>query len=401
LSRWATTGVLPLETVVCLSGDEVRAVLGTGRLASLVLVDAGTSALDRDLVASALRVGVPVVVVDDGRTRRDWDSLGCSETVAADLTPDQLMDLLGRYARPVDPSQRITARSTDLGDRAPQRCRVVSVTGTGGSGSSTVASALAQGLSSASSLNNSVALIDGSRRSGLTVLHDPGDVLPGLPELVEAFRSDEPDPSVIRSMLRPIPTRGYDLLLGLRRTRDWAGLRPLALTAALNGLARSYDTVVIDHDADVEGEPTTGSIDVEERHGLCRWSARTADLLVLVGRNDLAGLHALASIRADLLDAEVPSERILTVLNCCTGNRLPRPTQGLVVGGSHPPVRLPKIRGMEMAHRAVAKVPSSLVRPITRAVVQTLEQLGDRPATPSAVPIRPGELGSRLDGEVA
>src|SRR5690606_35302421 len=70
LPRWATSGSLPVEFVKCLTAEEARAVLGTGRPISMVLVDASTPGLDRDLVAAAASAGVPTAVVVDGRVKR-------------------------------------------------------------------------------------------------------------------------------------------------------------------------------------------------------------------------------------------------------------------------------------------------------------------------------------------
>lgn len=405
LSRWATTGDLPAEVLACLAGDELRAVLGTGRPLSLVLVDAGTTALDRDLVAGVLEAGSQVVVVDDGRRQRDWEAIGCAELVPEPNSPEVVAELLGRHGRPVDASDRRPARALGLGRGDSRSATVVAVTGAGGTDSASVAAALAQAFGTSSGRRVQTALVDGTRRATQTVLHAPDDVVPGLAELVDAHRNDAPDPEVVRTFLRPVPVRGYDLLVGLRRTRDWAGLRPLALTAALDGLARTYRTVVVDHDADVDGMASTGSAEAEERHTLSRWAVARADLVVVVGRPDLAGLHALSSVRADLLDDGVAPDRMLVVLMGLRGGRVRQVGDvelRRAVGGSYVPV--PTARGLEQSHRNVAPLPRQLVRPLGAAAADAVRRLG--PATPGdgSSPVVPGELGTYLDevgGEAA
>ena len=64
---WANSGALPAEFVRCISAEEVRARLASGRAFSALVADAGLPAVDRDLVASAGAAGGAVLVVDDGR----------------------------------------------------------------------------------------------------------------------------------------------------------------------------------------------------------------------------------------------------------------------------------------------------------------------------------------------
>jgi len=399
LSRWATTGDLPADVVACLAGDELLALLGTGRPLSLVLVDAGAAGLERDLVAAVTGAGSTVVVVGDGRHRRDWEALGCAEVVEPAESPAAVAELLARRGRRVDAAARRPARSPDLG-RASSPSTVVAVTGPGGAGASTVAAAVAQSLGSPSGRRLRTALVDGSRRSTQTVLHAPSDVVPNLADLVDAHRHDAPDPEVVRSFLHPVADRGYDLLLGLRRTRDWAGQRPLALRAALDALTCAYGVVVVDHDPDVDGMASTGSLEVEERHALARWSVDRADLVLVVAHADLAGLHGLAAVRADLHDHGVPDERLLVVLNRVRGGRVRLADVELrrAVGSRF--VVVPHVRTVEHAHRAPAPLPRQLVQPVGAAVADALRR--QQPAVPmeAGTPVRPGELGTRLDRPV-
>ncbi|MFM7062105.1 MAG: hypothetical protein ACKO04_01240, partial [Actinomycetes bacterium] len=357
---------------------------------------AGATALDRDLVAAVVGAGSSVVVVDDGRHRRDWEALGCAELMEPPHDPVAVADLLGRLGRVVDPAARRPARAPALG-RPATPSTVVAVTGTGGSGASTVAAALAQAWGGESDRRPGTALVDGSRRASQTVLHAPDDVVPNLSDLVDAHRNDAPDPEIVRSFLHPVPVRGYDLLLGLRRTRDWAALRPLALAAALDAMTRAYPRVVVDHDPDVDGMSETGAIEVEERHALARWAVDRADLTIVVGRADLAGLHALAGVRADLQDRGVHPARLLVVLNGVRGGRARQadPELRRAVGG--PFLALPPVRSVERAQRAVALLPQSLVRPLQAAVALALRAGAPGRTDHHGTPVEPGELGTHLD----
>lgn len=396
LSRWATTGDLPADVLTCLAGDELRALLGTGRHVSLVVVDAGSSALDRDLVALAGSVGSRVVVVDDGRHQRDWESVGCAELVPEPSGPSDVVELVERHGQLEPPARRQGTRVLGLGRAVGDACRVVAVTGAGDA--STIAAAAAQHFGAAPRGRSQVALVDGTRRSTQTVLHAPTDVVPGIAELVDAHRNDAPDPEVVRTFLHPVADRGYDLLLGLARTRDWAGLRPLALAAALDTLTRTYSTLVVHHDPDVDGMASTGSVEVEERHTLSRWAVDHADLVVVVAQPDLSALHGLAAVRADLLDHGVSPDRLLVVVHPLGGGRARQVADvelRRAVGG--PFAALGRCRGVEQAHRAAGPLPRRLVAPLGRALDQALHRAGARSAPGPGTTVVPGELGTRLD----
>lgn len=402
LSRWSTSGSAPLEFVKCLSAEEALAVLGTGRRISALIADAATPGVDRDLIGAARSAGVPTLVVTDGRVRRDWDSLGCSAVLAEGFTSDDLLDALERHARPVQRSARTAAHVTI--EPEATRSRLIGVTGSGGTGASTVAAALAQSLGR--DAHDSIALVDGCRSGDLAMYHDVGDVIPGLPELVEAHRVDHPDPTEVRALLYPIAPRGYDVLLGLRGPRDWVAMRPHTVRAALEGLERSYDLVVVDHDPDLEGEDVTGSVGVEDRHGVARATVERADLVLAVGVPGLKGVNDLVRLVRALLDEGLPAERVLPVVNRCGRSPALRSSVTRTVaeltatGGTavHPPLFVGVARSVENAHRSAAPLPDSMCRPVGRAVRRRLLALPARHrAAAVGQPLRPGDLGTHAD----
>jgi MinD-like ATPase involved in chromosome partitioning or flagellar assembly len=399
LARWSTSAVAPIEYIKCLTPDEARAVIGSGRRLSALVVDAGIPRLDRDLVALATSAGAATLVVDDGATRRDWDGLGCAAVLPGDFGPDELVELLVRHASPVDRSTR--RRSHAVIERSEQPVApMIGVTGAGGVGASTVAMALAQALAA----TRSVALADGARDADLAMYHDVGDVIPGLPELVEAHRIDRPDPTQVRELLFHIESRNYQLLLGQRRRRDSAAMHPGSVAATIDGLRRSFDVVIVDHDPDVDGEEETGSIDIEERHALARHVVAHADLVVLVGRPGVKGLHDMLRHGDRLVGAGLPVDRLLPVLNhtprqpavraAATRALAELRTEGSGNGEPVPPLFLRPARGLEEAHRSATRLPEHLARPLERAVRRQLLQHGPRAVDDSPQRLVRGELGS-------
>lgn len=315
ITRWATAAVLPVEFVKCLTAEEARARLASGRRWSAVLVDGAAHGVDRDLIEAASVVGARTMVVADPRVDRDWRELGAVAVLPADLERDRLLAALAEHARPV-------ARSLPLPDHQgvatapPWRGRLVAVTGIGGAGASVIAAMTAQGIGTDVREHGLVLLADLALHADQAVLHDAGDVVPGVPELVDAHRLGRPEVDEIRAMtFDGGRERSYDLLLGLRRHQDWTALRPRAVDASLDGLRRAYRTVVADVDADVEGERETGSPDVEERNLLARAALSSADVVLVVGRPDVVGVHRVGSLLRELLRFGVVAERVAPVIN--------------------------------------------------------------------------------------
>lgn len=409
LGRWSTTGAAPIDFVRCLSAEEALAVLGSGRRASALLVDARGPAIDRDLVAAARQLHVPTLVVTDGSVHRDWDALGCVAVIDADFDRRQLLDVLQTHAVPVDRSRRPGRVDLAPAPRA-HRCTLIGVVGAGGVGSSTVAMATAQALAAGHdpAHPHGVVLVDGARRGELAMYHDVGDVIPGLPELVEAHRSDRLDPEAVRALTYSIDERGYDLLLGRRRSIDWVALRRRSVAAALDSLRRSFDTVVVDLDDDLDGERDTGSADVADRHATTISTLDSADVVLVVGRTGMKGLHALMALLDEVLRAGVPPERVLPVLNECPRSPMLRAesvrTLSQLCGGSSaggsaldPPLHLRRIRHLEDTHRDGAALPGALCQPIGRAVTRLLAAHGQRTSVECADGVRPGDLGVAAD----
>ena len=175
--------------------------------------------------------------------------------------------------------------------------------------------ALAQALGDDARNAGHVVLADLALDADQALLHGAPDVVPGVSELVEAHRAARPDAASVRATTFDVEGRGYQLLLGLRRRRDWAALRPRAVEAAIDGLLQAYRQVVADVDADVDGDAECGSVEVEERNVLARTAVGRADAIVVVGSGDLKGLHGLLRVVADLVEHGVTPGRLLPVVN--------------------------------------------------------------------------------------
>lgn len=394
VAAWSNAASLPADFVKCVSMEEVRARLASGRPLSAVLVDGRLPAVDRDLADHVRTAGAALIVVDDGRGGRDWHALGASRVLPAGFDRRTLLDALAACAPPVSraealPGDPVVASPSPLGS-------VVAVCGPGGTGASTAAIALAQGLGGV--------LADFALHAEQAALHDARDVMPGVQELVEAFRTGRPTADDVRGLTFTIDERGYDLLLGLRRARAWSTLRPRAFEAALDGLRAAYPVVVCDIDAEVEGEEEGGSADVEDRNVMARTVLRVADAVVVVACPGMKGLHSLLRVLADLRGLGVPAERLVPVVNRAPRARRARAEVASAFGSLVGPTALaaplfvPE-RNVDDALRDGVRLPAAVVDPLVGAV----RALGSRVALPrQPEPVAPGSLGAwSFDEEAA
>ena len=315
VARWATSAMLPVEFVKAMSVEEVRVRLRSGRGYSALLVDDSLAGLDRDLVELARESGCAVVVVESGRARRAWAELGASAVLPSTFGREELLQTLAQVATAIARSTATAAVHTEEPPRDGYRGRLVAVTGSSGTGRSTVAAAIAQGLAGDPRNLDLVCLADLALHAEQAMLHGAADVVPGVVELVEAHRAGTPATDEVRRLTWLVTDRGYHLLLGLRRHRDWTTIRPRAFAAGLDGLRRAFRVVVADVDADLEGERATGSIDVEERNTMARATTLAADLVVVVGLPGMKGLHSFLGRIRDLLAHGVPAAQLLPVVN--------------------------------------------------------------------------------------
>ena len=363
-----------------MSAEETRVRLTSGRSFSALLVDGGLPSVDRDLLDEARRSGVAVFVVADTRVMRDWDALGATAVLPRDFSVEDLITALDGMTKTIP---RGVADATTVA--IPVRAwagELVAVTGARGSGASTIAAAVAQGFA-AERRAAAVLLADLALDADQGVLHHAPDIVPGLPELVEAHRGGSLGPSAVHSMVFDVEERGYHLLLGMRRRRGWSSLRPRALDAALDSLLAAYPIVVGDVDPDIDGHHECGSFEVEDRNAISRTVLARASATVVVGTATTGGLHSLAQVLRDVLEHGVDPLRLVTVVNhaprsprerAAIARALPQLTMSGYAGSRvAAPLFVVTRRAIEDAVRAGRPLPSPLVTPTTRAVGTVLE----------------------------
>jgi len=403
VAQWSNSASIPVEFVKCMSVVELRAHLRSGRAFSALLIDGGLPAFDRDLVDEARAAGCAVVVVDDVRINRDWTSLGATTAINPVFERKDLLDVLGQYATEIARGDAVPGESPVV---APTgwRAEVAVVCGPGGTGASTLAIALAQGLADDLRYGGMVLLADLARNAEQAMLHDARDVVPGVQELVDAHRTGRPSIDELVNFTFDVETRRYQLLLGLRRARNWPAIRPRALAASFDALTRGWRAVVCDTDADLEGESDGGSTDVEERNLLARTAASRADVVFVVGAPGLKGTHSLVRVTGDLLDHGVGAERIVPVVNRAPKSARARAEITAAIASllrnrasaaSMPSAIFLPDRRVDEALRDGVRVPAPLPTLVAGAFRATIDRAGavSRVDPFEPQPVAPGSLG--------
>ncbi|MEM9610713.1 MAG: hypothetical protein AAGA99_25105 [Actinomycetota bacterium] len=399
LGRWAATGEVPVELARCVGVDELRRRLDE-RPWSVVLVDTACPGLDRDLVVVAGELGVPIIGV---RSPGGPDGpAGLVTVLDADVDPGDLTDAVLSVARSIPSIAEVPAPPSLTNE--PVAGRLIGVTGPGGTGTSVVAMAISQGLGDARRPDD-VLLADLALHADLGMLHAATDVVPGVQELVEAHQIGRPAPTALDELTWASDDRGYRLLLGLRRHRDWTVLRPRAFAAALDSVLDRHRLVVADVDADVEGVEATGSADVADRNLLARSVAGRADLIVVVGLDDLHGVHALARTIGELCEHGVEPTRLLPVVNRAPRSRRRRAAVAQALGdlvsarrgrtdAVPSPVFVGPSRSLETALVDPARLPDAFASSVVDAARARLDALAPRSGDDAGPTlIAPGELG--------
>ena len=386
-----------------MSPIELRAHLASGRAFSALLVDGGLPALDRDLIDAAADAGCAVVVVDDLRVTHDWKAFGASTVVNPVFERKDLLDILAAHASPIARGDAVPG-DEDVLPRPARRGKVAMVCGPGGTGASTASIALAQGLAEDARHGGRVLLADLALHGEQAMLHDARDVVPGIQELVDAHRTGRPAAEEIRTFTFDVEERGYQLLLGLRRSRSWAAIRPRAFAAAFESMSRGWRAVVCDTDADLEGEDDGGSVDVEERHLMARTVAAAADVVFAVGLPGMKGLHSLVRVLGELLDHDVAAERVVPVFNRAPKGPRARAELTAAVAAllqGRPaaarlasPIFLPE-RRVDEALRDGVRLHPSLTAPLAGAFAAVVDGAAAPHRSPSRAPklVAPGTLG--------
>jgi hypothetical protein len=411
VAQWATSGALAAEFVKCVSAEEVRARLATGRPFSALVADAALPAVDRDLVAAARAAGCAVLVVDDGRATRDWAALGATVVLAGGFDREALLAALAAHAPKIRRGEAHAAGLSSTTVRPPAwTCPVAALTGSGGTGVSTAAIALAQALGDDARNAGLVLLADLRLRAEQAMLHDARDVVPGVQELAEAHRSGDPSAEAVRALAFSVAERGYHLLLGLRQARHWSAIRPRAFEAAFDSLRRAYRVVVADIDPEFEGEEAGGSIDVEERHVMSRTVAAQADVTFVVGLPTMKGVHGLVRVIGDLTAFGVAADRIVPVVN--RAPRTPRARAGLAAtiaeltapvlapGAPAPALFVPERKVTEALVDGI-RLPPVMGAPLAGAFRAVLERAPAARVSDDPRPVQPGSLGTWADWGVA
>lgn len=304
------------EYLPCDGPADLLSRLATGRRFSAVLVDQRATGLDREMVRRSLAADCPVIVVGGPADAPRLAGLGATVHVpdpddGGSIGDDALAVALADHAHPIGPVDdlRFGPRIEDR-SRSGWTGRLVAVTGPGGSGASTVARALAAGLVDDPRLRGEVLLVDACLQADQAHLHGIDEPADDLRAATQAHRGGDPDGATLRRLLVEPPGCRYRLLPGIRRRGDWPAIGGPTLAAALRNLRDHHLATVVDVDPMVDLAPVHQPVGPATPGEPSRIVVELADLVVLVHHDD-APRRAADRVVADLLEAGLPSDRLV------------------------------------------------------------------------------------------
>ncbi len=392
VEAWTSGGLVPVRVSHCETSAHLQARLRADG-ARIALLDGDLPSVDRDLLADVAAVGGVPIVVAGARRRRRWATLGAALVLHADFDREALLDALASVTPPAAgaPSRR----------EAP----LLVATGPGGTGASVTAIALAQGLAAG---QDGVLLVDGCLHAEQAMLHDADGSHACLADLVDLHTERTPDSRHVRGSAVGIVERGYHLLPGIPRARQWSRIRAGSLQSTLRSLRLAFDVVVVDVDPDVEGEAEGGSIDVEERNVLARTIHAAADVTLVVGQPTMKGSYALVRTMIELLEFGVRPQRLLPVFNGVDAAEavraeLSRAVRDLIDvvadGGAVGPALFTPHLALDGALRRREALPTPWAGSLAGAAMTVLGRARDAGTATAPAPIAAGSLGHWDDAD--
>jgi MinD-like ATPase involved in chromosome partitioning or flagellar assembly len=366
---WSNSSTLPIDFVKCVSIDELRMRVKGGQNFSAVMVDAEYIQLDRELETFIDSAGALLVVIgnESDLTRKE---LRRSKCLPSTFERTDLARFLAHNCRPSHTFSSIADTLEPPQEKYASASSIIAVTGPGGTGTSTVAMILSQLIGQTSQTSGSVVLLDGKQHPELAMLHDTNVVAPSIHELADACRFAIPSHEKVRDYTFHINSRNYDLLLGAQTSLGWAALRPERIDLTFATLRSAYDVVVADIAPEFDGESTIGSIDIEEHNYISRYIARSAQQIVIVGRDTAKGLFSTARVISDLIRFEVSPNSIQVVIIGERGRRFEfRKTKAAILDLTDlpretPVTPLPYFPEIEAIHHDVSPFPRKITMPL-------------------------------------
>ena len=199
----------------------------------------------------------PTLVVA-GDVERDWSALGATAVLGPSLTRGDLLEALSEHATPINRVEQVSLPDDEVPATAGFRGRLIAVTGRGGTGRSTLAMALAQGLGADLRYSGTVCLADlvPPRRPGRAARRSRRRARRAGARRGPPQRHPAPRATSARSTF-DVPSAATACCSACAATATGRPCGPAPCEAALDGLRRAFRLVVADVDADFEGEAET------------------------------------------------------------------------------------------------------------------------------------------------
>ncbi len=391
------------EFLACEGRTDLLTRLGTGRRFSAALVDQRTVGLDREFVRRANAADCPVILIGGPADPTRGASLGLAAHLPDPVTGSDLARALEAHAAPIGRVDDLRLGSDDGSQRSARWTgRLVAVTGSGGTGASSVARGLAAGLAGDPRLGGEVLLIDACLEADQAHLHGVEDPTVDLQGATQAHRSGDPPGNALDDLVLSPPGHHHRLLPGIRRRRDWPSIGGPTLAATLRNLRDHHLATVVDVDPDVDLGPTHQPVGPATPGEPARVVLGLADLVLVVGRPPDGDREDRATRRVleNLSDARVPDDRIVVLRVARAGLTPPRRRPGSRFRTAR--LRRNDPHALPLDDERILDLHSPIGEPATTEalairVLSLLDRLPTRPAPVDDVAVAAGTLGTTRD----
>lgn len=379
ISGWAEASTLPIDFIKFVSLTEFCRI-DTASFDALMLDE--NCNLDNESLTKLTDAQISVIVI--GLLSRDLAATIKPLTptiLSPEFDSSELLEIVEKLQAEV---------KTPLTKAVDVKGQLIAVTGAGGSGASTVAIAIAQQLGKFGSIAGATGLLDAKLRGNLALLHDIGDVIPGVDELIESARAGVVTRMQVRDVAFPIPQRNYDVIAGAPKHNLWTTWSRSRVERVIDGLRDAYRIIVADVDHDIEGEAESGALEIEERNVLARTILSNADHIVLTIANSISGFARGVNIVNELKDFGCDIDALTIVLNESRRNPFNRDAADLrtLLSQSAPHAVICRMnwnKSIEASHRDVSPIDPELIDSIS--LESLLSSIKRSVATETPVPI--------------
>ncbi len=320
LSQWVNGSLIDASLNVVLSAQDLEETLEQESGPVVILIDASNKKFDELLWERKNDRKIRVIIVGDSKTQNQ--PRGYFEIIEYPFNATQFLEFATINSREITepktnipnsepeisknldnlPNARFSSiydmlrknspstKSAESQTKTPTtgHAKFIGIIGVPGSGSSTLAMALAQDLGS----EVAVLLVDLRADGDLAMYHDIDRSAPALGELMALAMKSGITTRHLRNFYQPVMTRNYQLIAGVKRQEEILTFRPNHMTTLFEVLKREFDFVIFDLDSSLRSPKLLDAFSDSATTIATETSLNWLDSVAITMTQDLKGIHS-------------------------------------------------------------------------------------------------------------